>query len=101
MYRGTTPTLSFKFPFEQDIVDYVWVTLVQGGVIKVDKKLQGSDISISDDSIKVTLSQKETLRLSHNKIVEMQIRVKFNDGSAVASNIMTESVEKILKDGEI
>ena len=33
--------------------------------------------------------------------VEIQFRAKFTDGSAVASNIMTATVLKILKGGEI
>lgn len=31
----------------------------------------------------------------------MQIRTKFADGTALASNIMSAPVSKILKDGEI
>lgn len=58
-------------------------------------------MTITADSISVTLTQAETLMLMHDADVRMQIRAKFADGSAVASNIMQTTVSEILKDGEI
>ena len=100
MRRGTTPEFTFTLPFEDvTIFEEIWITFSQDGkeVYTIDKgkcKLHGS-------KIKITLTQMQTLQLSSGKNVEIQIRVKTADGTAMASNVITTTVYRILKDGEI
>ena len=47
------------------------------------------------------LTQQGTLKLNAFMPVAIQIRMRTNDGNAVASNIITTSVGQILKDGVI
>lgn len=47
------------------------------------------------------LTQNDTLKFSVNGFIEIQMRVKTNDGNVMASDIKKVSVQQILKDGEI
>lgn len=76
-----------------------WVTLAQNGRVKINHSL--SQCTVEGKQIKTTLTQKETLLLSEDELCEIQLRVRFADGSAFPSQIFKEPVERILKDGEI
>ena len=99
MYRGTTPTLNFELPFAASTVAEGYVSIAQNRQVVVDKPI--SDWSIADNTVKVTLTQEETLSLSVLHSTEIQLRVKLNDGNALASKIFTVPTERILKDGVI
>ena len=95
--RGSTPTNTFTVNL--DLRDAtVYVTYWQNGVIIIEKT--GEDLEITATTITVHLTQAETLLLKTGN-VSIQIRYVMEDGSADASNIITASVERILKDGEI
>ncbi len=99
MIRGTTPTLEFTIPFDTSILAEAWVTFAQNKEVVFDKKL--SECQCSGNMLTVKLTQEETLMLKCNCLVEMQIRARTVDGNAVASEIMVESPDRILKDGVI
>ena len=103
MIRGTTPKVSFNLPFNASTAVRLWVTFSQRN--KEVFTLEKEDFTISEDKIEATLTQEQTLCLVPNAIVEMQIRVLFPDEkntyTALASNIMTTPVQRILKEGEI
>ena len=99
MIRGTTPTLEFTLPFDTRLLSDAYVTFAQNKQVVLDKKL--SECQCSDNKLIVKLTQEETLRLKCNCLVEMQIRAKDLSGNAVASDIMVESPDRILKDGVI
>lgn len=103
MRKGTTPIHHFTVDLDLTTATEIYLTYKQGckEIIEKTKK----DMTITPDTVEVTLTQQETLAfstcdLNHDK-VEIQFRAKFTDGSAVASNIMTATVLKILKGGEI
>lgn len=96
MYRGTTPTLSFKLPFDTSDLSAAWVTLAQDGRVIIDKPM--SDCVLEGNVLAVTLTQEETLKLTAENRTEVQIRVKTTDGIAMASTIWRVETEKILKD---
>lgn len=98
MYRGTTPQFVFKFPFNVSELSVLYVTFWQGSGRKFDKTL--SDSTTQGDTLTVKLTQEETLSLSPG-VVNVQIRAKKPDGTALASNIISLDVKKILKGGEI
>lgn len=99
MRRGTTPTHTIATDIDLRSAEVIYVTYKQGANLVVEKET--SDITVEENSVSVTLSQAETLAFSASAEVLVQIRARFSDGSAVASNIMRTSVKDILKDGEI
>lgn len=99
MYRGTTPVLNFKFPFNIDTLQDVYVTFEQKCGVNYDKTLE--DSQVQGDTLTITLSQQDTLRLKHDRPLMIQIRAKTPDGTALASHIITVDVKEILKEGVI
>ena len=99
MVRGTTPALRSEFPFELTNVAELWVTLKPDNNIVLDKEL--ADCECDGAILTLRLTQQETLKLNAFMPVAIQIRMRTNDGNAVASNILTASVGQILKDGVI
>lgn len=99
MIRGTTPTLEFTIPFDTGLLAEAWVTLSQNKNIVLDKRL--SDCQCDGNVMTVKLTQEDTLKLKCNCLTEIQIRARTKDGNAVASEIMTVSPDRILKDGVI
>ena len=102
MIRGTTPTLQFVLPFAANIIDVLDIAFSQQlqpyapAQIVLDKNL--SDCTLDGDTISLVLSQEDTLALSSAQDVEIQLRILSN-GSALASQIITVPVGRILKDG--
>ena len=99
MIRGTTPTLEFTIPFDTGLLAEAWVTFAQNKAVVLDKQL--SECQCDANKITVKLTQEDTLKLKHNCLTEIQIRARTIDGNAVASEIMTVSPDRILKDGVI
>lgn len=99
MIRGTTATLICTLPFEVNTLQYAYFTIMQDNRIIIDRQIECS--SQSGDKIEVHLSQEDTLKLKEKHQAEIQLRAITFDGEAVASNIITTYVERILKDGVI
>ena len=59
------------------------------------------DITVTADEITTDLTQQDTLAMSPVGKVSIQIRARFPDGTAVASNIMERPAKEILKNGVI
>ena len=98
MRRGTTPTHTFTSDIDLRAATVLFITYSQKGHVVIEKSLE--DVTINEDSVVTTLTQAETLRLITGD-VNIQIRAGFEDGSRIASNIITTSAKMILKDGEI
>ena len=98
MTRGTTPLHRFYVDIDLTGAEAIYITYKQFGVT-IEKT--GSDISVTENYLDVALTQEETLAFSDRVKVEIQIRAKFSDGKAVASNIARASVHEILKQGAI
>lgn len=99
MRRGTTPTHTFTTDVDLTGATVLYLTYKQNGRIKVEKTID--DVTINPDSVQVTLTQKETLSFDDEGDVRIQIRARFPDDSAVASNIIKTTAQIILKEGEI
>ena len=99
MIRGTTPRLDFYLPFDVSALKEAYVTFVQGGETVIEKTL--GECTVEQNRISVKLTQDETLKLHVGSTVEIQIRAKTADDDALASNIMRESADRILKEGVI
>ena len=96
MIRGTTPTLEFTLPFDTSLIAEIYVTMTQN-----EKTL--SDCNCSGTSVSLTLTQEDTLKLQQQprSQAEIQIRVRTTAGEALASDIMSVYVGRILKEGVI
>lgn len=100
MYRGTTPTLIFKY--KQDLekmnIDEFYLTFKQNGEIKLEKVKD--DITIKKNLVILNLTQEETLEFTKNDIIEIQGRIKSGD-LAFATGIIRTNMQQILKEGVI
>lgn len=101
MRRGTTPTLTFTTPYAAELVESGYISFSQRGTDVLDIPLSNQAVTIADNSISVTLTQEQTLAFTTSDVLKIQIRAILASGKAVASNIVTDSVCPILKDGEI
>lgn len=99
MRRGTTPIHTFTTDIDLQDAAVIWLTYKMDGKIVIDKQKQ--DLLVTEDEIQIKLTQEETLELRKGEKVRIQIRARFEDGTAVASNIMETTVAEILKNGEI
>ena len=103
MYRGTTPTLQFYLDFLLEDEKEVFITFVQNNKIVLEKSIDEIEKSVADDGntiLSFKMTQKETL-LFDEETIEMQIRIKFENGEAIASNIFKTYINDILRGGEI
>ena len=97
MIRGTTPTLTFTLPIQADTITLLNIAFSQRRRIVFEKSLD--DVETYDNTIKVTLSEAETLKLmSDGSDVEIQLRVGVGD-VRLASKIFRDSVDRLIKDG--
>lgn len=97
MYRGTTPTITFRLPFESNRITALNLCFVQQGGVVLQKDLTAC--KLEENTLQVSLTEAETLLFDDKKgMVEMQLRIGCGE-TRMASNIMRLSVERILKDG--
>lgn len=99
MFRGTTPTNKFTSTIDLSSADAIYITYQQANETVLEKTIE--DITFGEGFVSVQLTQEETLLFSPDRKVTIQIRAKFPDGSAIASNAIVTSVEAILKEGVI
>lgn len=96
MRRGTTPTLTFTLPFEAGMITACNIAFAQAKRLVLEKKL--ADCEVDGQTLRVTLTEEDTLRFTACDSVEIQLRVGIGE-SRLASNIIRTSVFSILKDG--
>lgn len=98
MKRGTTPTNIFNVNVDLTGAEVIYVTYKQSDSVVVEK--EKGDCTVTSESISVMLTQEDTLKFNTGP-VEIQIRARFPNESAIASNIMKTTVTRILKGGVI
>ena len=98
MYRGTTPTLTFKANFDLDTITNLTIIFKQGGEIKLKKYLQDCQVDTKNKNISVTLSETETIEFIPNKDLHIQMRIRFEDGTVISSKVMTNYIDDILEE---
>lgn len=99
MYRGTTPRLIFKVPYETSLIDKLYITFHQKDRKQFEKTK--ADCTFDGCLIYLRLTQEDTLRLVTNTPLEIQIRALLTDGTAGASKPIKTTVYDVLKDGVI
>ena len=95
MRQGTTPKHTFTLPFAVPNTSAVRIIYAQGEKVLFVKT--GTDVSIVENKISTRLSQEETFSLDYKQKVKIQIRILTENGEALASHIMTASVEDCLE----
>lgn len=96
--RGTTPTITFKLPFQTDLIRTVEIYFAQKTFL-FEKTYE--DCSFEENRLMVTLSQEETLQLNEGLSLRLQLRFVFTNGGVGATKILNTSVAGLLKEGEI
>ena len=94
MRRGTTPTFTFTIPFNVSIISSFRLIFKQEKHNILVKN--NSECALSDNSISVTLSQKETLSFDAEKPVMAQLRVLTKSGEALSSQIVVVDIKDTL-----
>lgn len=94
MIRGTTPTHTFKLPFDTSNVQNAAVIYAQNDAVLFEK--QAKDCAMQGDEISVTLTQEETLKFDCHYNAQIQIRVLTTGGQALASGVYVVDVAKCL-----
>ena len=100
MWRGTTPTHTFTLPegLSGDSFSTVYITYSQNGEPVLEKS--AVDMSFTMNTICIHFTQEDTLKFAPGP-VKIQLRARYPDGQAVASNIISTTAKEVLKDGEI
>lgn len=102
MRRGTTPTCSFTTEFLASEIADGYITFSQSKQTVLEKQITDENVVVSDNLIELVMTQEDTLSFKQNPLnAQVQIRLRLNNGKAVASNIVTFDVKAILKDGVI
>lgn len=98
--RGTTPTIGYIIEDDLDPTTFVvaYLTMVQGSTV-VEKDI--TSMHIDNNVIYWELTQEETLLFDDDDYVDIQIRVRTNEGRAYDSMHSRESVLGINKNGVI
>lgn len=109
IYRGTTPTHIFSFPFEQNKVQVLKISYFQKGSVKFTKNLEDVIFDQVNGTIELQLTQEDTLSFekynwldrAKDSTILIQIRVKLNDENCWVSEVMKERLGDVLLDGVI
>lgn len=113
MIRGTTPTHIFELPIEASLIKDLRLSYAQDEVVTdengnttlVTKELitkKKADVNLEGKTIKVVLTQKETLLFNHSmNVARIQLRIKTTDGAVLSSGIMNINVWETLNEDEL
>lgn len=94
MFRATTPTHIFTIPFNTGQLQEIRITYQQNGANVLTKT--EADCTLTENEIKVTLTQEETLLFSEEHRVSIQLRVLTTSGQVMASDIYKETAQACL-----
>ena len=96
MIRGTTPTHTFNVPLSAENIKKVKITYEQDGVDILTKR--EGDCTIADGKVTVRLTQEETLKFDHEKLITIQIRVLSKNDDALSSYPFSVNAVECLDD---
>ena len=82
--RGTTPSFTFDMKVHLGNIKELYITFKQLDTIIVEKTKEDIKV-LDDDSIKVKLTEKESLLFSDKYDVECQFMIKYLTGAVVTS----------------
>ncbi len=96
--QGTTPTITYAFDFDWDMVESLTATFESGDqeILKFEK----DRFTFLDGTISTKLTQEETLKFPSTGFIT-QLKIKDTTGNVLASNIVRVSVKKVLDEVEL
>ena len=83
MIRGTTPTITYKFPFAANTLSKIRIYFMQGNETLLT--IEEDDCVIDGNNVSVTLTEEETYAFNPKKRVDTQVRFLTSDGTVGAS----------------
>lgn len=97
MYRGTTPTITVNFKnlytYEFDVIKlYVYQNDKPVAIFSMN------ELELLTKGVKATLTQEQTLAISEDSNVKIQIRGKMKNGTVVATRVFSVGVNDVLND---
>lgn len=110
IYRGSTPTHTFVLPFDLDAIANIIVTYRQNGCNVLQKTMEDNfaDITVDMDTreVSIQLTQSDTRVFTcgpkyKNNIVQIQLKVLFENGSVMLSDVISDRVVNTFSDGSI
>lgn len=96
MIRGTTPTHIFNLPIETGTLKSVRITYEQFSRVILEKT--ENDVTMEDKTIRLKLTQEETLKFCKDCDISFQMKVLTADGVVLACPVKRLSVEDILNE---
>ena len=92
--RGTTPTITFDFPFDVSETTKFRMYFIQGKNVVLTK--DETDCTISGNSVSVKLTQQETYKFSEKKLVGYKARFKLGNDvfGTIPKNTRVEGVDE-------
>ena len=100
--RGTTPTVVIQVEdedYDMTLIDVCHVT-IQNDSGRNQKIFSDCSLDNENKTISFVLSQEDTLNYEKG-MINLQVRVKYKDGKADASDIFTGTMKQILEEGTI
>lgn len=92
MYIATTPHLTFTLGIDTQNIKTLRLSFYQANRVRLT--LTEDDVNMTGNNVDVTFTQEQTF-LFDNGIAYAQFRVKLNDDTVEASNIVSIDVEKV------
>lgn len=96
MIRGTTPTHIFRLQIETATIKEVRITYAQYSKVILEKTEK--DVTLEDKSIRLKLTQEETLLFRDKVSVQLQLKILTTDNSVLACPVKDLPVEEILNE---
>lgn len=94
--RGTTPTHKFTLPFDTSLIKEVMVIYAQDDVEVFHKSTD--ECILKENTVTTELTQIETLSLSEERPVQIQLRMLTSEGKAIKTKPRTVSPGVCLND---
>lgn len=101
--RGTTPTIIISIQTEIDLSELsaAWVYISQQSKVRVNKVLANIEVDVEHNTLTLELTQTDTLALKAGIETFFQIRLRMEDGTALATTAQKITIKEIYKDGVI
>lgn len=96
IYRATTPTLVFTFPFDVSTLDELNLSFAQNRRTLFTLQKKDVEIDQENSAVLATLTQEQTASFVPEIMVEIQFRVKV-EGTVMASNIIQTDTKRVLE----
>lgn len=96
MIRGTTPTHIFNLPISTEIIKDLRITYTQFRRTVIEKNLKA--VTLDEKSIRLTLTQEETLQFRTSSPVFLQMKVLTSNGAVLATKVQELSIDEVLNE---